>query len=571
MKKLPLAMSIPFTLGGIPIRVMGDNSLTRMAKASDSDRVLIILQMHGGNDGLNSVIPIEAYDEYYAKRPNIAIPVKNSLRRAVNLDSTLPMNQQVGLHPDMLGMKSLYDTGRMSVVQGVSYKNNNGSHFRGRDIWFMGGSTEDYYQSGWVGRYLQQTYAPLQYPQDFPYKDVDNTPPDESMLDPLAIEMGNDVSLIFHQEGNIPTSISINSPVGFAELLKELEGFEDELLDPRGIPPEYLKDSPYYNELNWILSLEDKSKDYADRLAEVYKAGDKITGFRDYPETYPFNAPSGSLKNSLAWQLQIIAKLLSGGCKTKVFLVKIGGFDTHADQVEKYDPTMGAHAALMYHISSSMKAFQDDLRARGLEERVLTITTSEFGRRVKSNGSYGTDHGTASPMFIFGRYVQPGVLGDAWKITPSNNLEMQLDYRIVYANIMRTWMGVSDTDMNIIFPGLMTAEGTTDKVTFEEKDLVQKTITGAEGFVSSRFGLGDCYPNPAKTKTTFTFQVNTTNHVRIDLLNNAGVALRALVNDTYVPGEHQVEVDLHDLTPGTYVYTLKSGFYTETKKLVVIK
>ncbi|MFZ6014280.1 MAG: DUF1501 domain-containing protein, partial [Bacteroidota bacterium] len=396
LKKLPVAMSIPFTIGGIPINLMADNALTRMAKASaDNDRVLIILQMHGGNDGLNSVIPVTDYDQYYSKRANIAIPSKNKKRGYIPLDSTLAPDAQVGLHPDMQAMKGMYDRGRLAVVQGVSYKNNNGSHFRGRDIWFMGGSSDEYLESGWVGRYLQGQFAPKQYPDDFPHAD---------MPDPLALEMGSDVSLIFHQQNNIPTSISINDPQSFAELVSELEGFIDEQVDPRGLPPQYLQNSPYYNELDWILSLENKSKDYAQRLYDVYLAGG--AGSTTYPETYPFNAPEGSLRNPLTPQLKLIARMLAGGCKTKVFLVKIGGFDTHAEQVEKYDPTMGHHAALMYHISTAMNSFQDDLKARGLEDRVLTITTSEFGRRIYSNGSYGTDHGTGGPLFVFGKGVQ---------------------------------------------------------------------------------------------------------------------------------------------------------------------
>jgi uncharacterized protein (DUF1501 family) len=160
LKKLPLAMSLPFTIGGIPIKVMADNTLSRLAKASTlEDRVLVILQLHGGNDGLNTLIPVDAYDLYYSKRPNIAIP-KNGTRKFIPLDSTLPSDMQVGLHPDMQALKAMYDTGKVSFVQGVSYKNNNGSHFRGRDIWFMGGSSEDYYSSGWLGRYLQQEIDP---------------------------------------------------------------------------------------------------------------------------------------------------------------------------------------------------------------------------------------------------------------------------------------------------------------------------------------------------------------------------------------------------------------------------
>jgi uncharacterized protein (DUF1501 family) len=294
IKKLSMA-AVPFTLGGIPIRLMAENSLTRMAEQSTNDRVLIILQLHGGNDGLNSIIPVEAYDLYYRWRANIAIPAKNSLRKMITLDSTLPSDSQVGLHPDMIAMKDLYDRGRMSIIQGVSYKNNNGSHFRGRDISFMGGGFDDYFSSGWVGRYLQQEFAPQIYPNDFP---------NAEMKDPLAIEMGSDVSLIFHQDGNIPTSISLNDPQSFAQLVEELEGFTDAGIDPRGKPPIALDNSPYGKELNWILELEDKSEDYAKRLYDIYRNApvSSVT----YPERYPFNAPKGSMKNGLTPQLQLI-------------------------------------------------------------------------------------------------------------------------------------------------------------------------------------------------------------------------------------------------------------------------
>jgi uncharacterized protein (DUF1501 family) len=586
LKKLPLAMSIPFSLGGIPMRAIGkDHTLSKLAAAvpQPDGRVLVILQMHGGNDGLNCCIPVAKYNEYYNARPNIAIPAANSLRKYIPLDSTLSENSQLGLHPDMVAMKSLYDQGRMAVIQGVSYKNNNGSHFRGRDIWFMGGSYDDYIQSGWLGRYLQGEYAPFSYPENFPIKKGDD-PVDENyeMIDPLAIEIGSDVSLIFHQQGNIPTSFSLPAGGDF-ENLEDLEGFfENQQTDPRGIPPlNYLGGSRYYKELQWILDLEDKTQDYTAQLAKEYAAGGATSVA--YPTKYPFNAPSGSLTNHLSNQLKLVARLLAGGCQTKVFLVKVGGFDTHADQVEKYDTTMGGHAALMYHISTSMKAFQEDLRSRGtLEDRVLTLTTSEFGRRVRSNASYGTDHGTAGPMFIFGKGVAPGVIGDAFKTTPgNNNLDMQVDYRNVYANIMIDWMKVDESKIKTIFPNADNAalgldptnltSTTSDGVSFEKMNIAQQVITGVEGFIGDRFSLDDCYPNPASTKTTMKFKVNSAYHVNIDLMDIHGRKMKKMVDGVYSPGEHKVEVDLTGLAPGTYIYEMKTGFYQEAKKLVIIK
>jgi uncharacterized protein (DUF1501 family) len=544
---------------------MAENPLTRMAQQSNNDRVLVILQMHGGNDGLNCLIPVEAYDEYYSRRANIAIPAKNSLRKMIPVDSTVPSDAQIGLHPDMMGMKELYDQGRMSFVQGVSYKNNNGSHFRGRDISFMGGSFDDYFSSGWVGRFLQQEFAPKTYPDEFP---------NEEMKDPLAIEMGSDVSLIFHQQGNIPTSISLSNPVSFFNLVNELEGFVDQGIDPRGKPPTFLDNSPYGKELNWILGLEEKSEDYAERLFTVYNNSPEATV--TYPERYPFNAPSGSITNRLTPQLKLIARLLDGGgaglgVKTKVFLVKVGGFDTHAEQVESYDPTMGSHAALMYNISSAMKAFQEDLRARGIEDRVLTVTTSEFGRRIHSNGSYGTDHGTGGPMFLFGKGVKPGIVGKVPDLT-KNNVEMQFDYRQVYANILKDWMLVDEDTINneIFFKNFINGPKEEGAGNYEPLDVASQVISATNSdFIKARFALTGSYPNPANGSTTIEFRINTTSQVHLQLFDSQGRALKVLLDTTLDAGEHSVNVDLQEFKPGMYLYKLKSGFLKDTKKLVI--
>jgi uncharacterized protein (DUF1501 family) len=566
IKQLSLA-SIPFTIGGIPLKLMAENSLTRMAKQSTNDRVLIILQMHGGNDGLNAVIPLHDYDLYYSRRANIAIPSKNSLRKMIPLDSTLKSEAQVGLHPDMVGMKDLYDRGRACIVQGVSYKNNNGSHFRGRDISFMGGSFDDYFSSGWVGRYLEEEFAPLTYPDDFPNDD---------MLDPLAIEMGSDVSLIFHQENHIPTSISLNDPEQFAKLVDELEGFTDEGIDPRGKPPEALKASPYGQELQWILDLEDKSEDYADRLYEVYKRAPQTT--ITYPEKYPFNAPSGSLTNGLTPQLKLIARLLDGGgpgmgVKTKVFLVKIGGFDTHAEQVENFDPTMGAHAALMWHVSSAMKAFQDDLAARGVEDRVLTVTTSEFGRRIHSNGSYGTDHGTGGPVFIFGKGVNPGVVGNVPDLM-QDNVDLQYDYRQVYASILKDWMLVDEAKINndIFFKNFINGPKEEGAGNYEPITVASQVVSGVqENFKQQRFMLYDCYPNPVKGDVNIGFRINGKAHVKLSLLDSQGRQLGMLMDEEQEAGEYFVKHDMGAYPIGVYLYQIKAGILIDTKKMVVTR
>lgn len=564
LKKIPLAAA-PFAISGVPINLIAKNNYFRqMAASSTNDRVLVILQLLGGNDGVNTIIPVDQYDQYYNRRANIAIPAKNGPRRYIDVDSTLALEDQIGLHPDMQGIKELYDRGRMAIVQGVSYKNNNGSHFRGRDIWNMGGGIDDFYSSGWVGRYLQSAYAPQVYPDDFPNTD---------MPDPLAIELGSDVSLVFHQDGNIPSSISLGgNPQGFADLIENLDGFIDQGTDPRGRPPEYLLNSPYWNEMNWILGLEDKSEDYAARLLEIYqRAADPTV---TYPSVYPFNAPDGAKTNRLTPQLQLVAKLLDGGgpglgAKTKVFLVKIGGFDTHADQVESYDPTMGHHATLLYHISSAMKAFQDDLRARGIEDRVLTVTMSEFGRRIGSNGSYGTDHGTGGPMFIFGKGANPGVYGTNPDMTESN-VGMQYDYRQIYASILEDWMQVDKSVItnDIFFHNYI--DGTNDDgETIVKAEVSKSVITGAEEFMTQRFNLKECYPNPASTDTRIGFYINAPAQVELSLYDNNGKLVKRIMQEQKLAGEHEVKLDVSDLKPGNYIYRINAGLLKDSKKLIV--
>jgi uncharacterized protein (DUF1501 family) len=557
LQQLSLAGALPFTLGGMQLWAMDKKTpLQRLACLSTNDRVLIILQLHGGNDGINMVIPIADYDRYYNARANIAIG-ETGARGLIKLDSTLSVEKQVGLHPDMIGAKNLYDQGKLAVVQGVSYENNNGSHFRGRDISFMGGGSNDYLDSGWIGRYLQQTYAPQIYPEDFP---------NAEMLDPLALEFGNDVSLIFHQEGHIPTSISIYDPIGFFELVDNLEGFEDRdiELDPRGIPPVVLDNSPYGKELNWILGLEKKSDDYAARLKQVYEAGKAQDPNITYPTEYPLNAPEGARRNSLSGQLQIIANLLHGGCKTKVFLVKLGGFDTHANQVESYDASMGGHAALLYHISSAMNAFQMDLNARNLEDKVLSITTSEFGRRIYSNGSYGTDHGTGAPMLVFGKWVRPGVLGVNPDIT-KDNVELQHDYRQVYATILKDWLEVDaslvDNEMGILwgnYPGFGTS-----------LPLINDNITADEPFIQERFYLKSCFPNPAKEEVNIGFYLNSRKKVIIEILDLNGNRLKPLISEWREQGEHTLKVNIEDLPNGTYLYQMTTDLLQDAKKMIV--
>lgn len=561
LKNAGFAAGIPIAFQGMPIKVLGSHqNVQKLAAQSDNDRVIIMLQLHGGNDGLNTVIPLSNYDEYYSRRANIAIPYKVGNRTLIPLDSTIAAEDQVGLHPDMHDFKYLYDVGRAAVFQGVSYENNNGSHFRGRDIWFMGGDSDEYLSSGWIGRYLGKEYEPLTYPQDFPTTE---------MPDPLALEIGNDLSLLFHQEGNIPTSISLGSnPNNVADLINQLEGFVDEGIDPRGNPPAFLNNSPYGQEMDWILGLEDKSETYIKRLAEIYDSASETSV--TYPESYPFNSPAGAKRNPLSNQLKLVARLLAGGVKTKVFLVKMGGFDTHASQVEDYDPTMGLHGALLYHISSAMRAFQSDLRSRGMEDRALTLTMSEFGRRVASNGSYGTDHGTGGPILMFGLGVKQGIYGTVPDVS-QNNVGLQFDYRQIYSNILHDWMGVDkEVISNDIFfrnfiDGTNPAGGN-----YEPMDLIKEVVLGEKDFIKSKYQIESLYPNPASNYTQVKIAVNNYQDVKVQLIDMNGVVVSEF-NRNVPPGTHTFSFMLDGVSPGFYFIKAKSELLDDTKRLIIRK
>lgn len=559
LKKAGFAAGAPLAFQGVPLRLMAeDKPLQRLASQSNNDNVIVIVQLHGGNDGINTFIPLEQYDQYYSRRANIAIPYQVGTRTAIPLDSTVPFADQVGLHPDMVDFKRMYDMGRAAVYQGVSYENNNGSHFRGRDIWFMGGGADDYFSSGWVGRYLNAEFAPLTYPADFPT---------EEMPDPLALEMGNDLSLIFHQTGNIPTSLSLGaSPDQVANTIANLEGFLDQGLDPRGLPPSFLNGSPYNTEMDWILGLEDKSETYIQHLSEIYQSSAESRV--DYPDLYPFNAPQGARRNPLSDQLRLAARLLGGGVKTKVFLVRMGGFDSHAQQAESYDATMGTHAALLYHLSSAIRAFQEDLTSRGLAQRVLTMTMSEFGRRIGSNGSYGTDHGTGGPIMMFGSGVNPGIYGTNPNME-DNNVAMQFDYRQLYANLLHEWMGVDqEVIANDIFFRDFISGPNPDGGNFEPLDVIRDEILSAEKFRPEFFKIDELFPNPATDATEIKLFINDSQDVTISLFDQSGKIV--LDSQHHLrPGKHQLTIDLTTVSPGVYFIKAESEKLNDTKKLII--
>lgn len=528
-------------LNGIKLHAMGENKfLQDMAKSSTNDRILVLIQLHGGNDGLNMVLPINHYPHYYNLRPNIAIP-QIGARKYITLDNNLPDNRQVGLHPDMAAAKAMYDNGNMAIVQNVSYENMNGSHFRSRDIWYMGGDYNEYYSSGWMGRYLEYHYPG--YPEGYP---------SPLYPDPLAIEIGTGVSLAFHRNEGIPMGLSVQDPNAFYNLINSV-GVD---------PPLNTPDSHAGDEIEYIMQIERQSNNYAERLKNVYNAG--TNSGTVYPEMYPFVAPSSAIRNPLAPQLQIVSRLISGGIGTKIFLCRIGGFDTHANQVVNNNTTMGSHAALLYHISSAVKAFYEDLSNLGIADRVLTMTFSEFGRRAASNASYGTDHGNAAPMLIFGTCLNPGVYGENPDLTnlQHGNIPMQHDYRQVFSSIVKDWFGADQEAIeHVKFENFI--DNRVDYINC-------KTLSTSELFKENLHM--SCYPNPTTGITTIKCFLRNGGTIKIDIKDISGRSIAKINPGNVGEGEYTTSYDFSRHQNGVYIVTLTindSALLTE--KIIVNK
>jgi uncharacterized protein (DUF1501 family) len=529
------------SLAGLPVRVLAGNDALKMAAmAATNDHVLIFVQLHGGNDALNTLIPIDQYSEYYNYRANIAIP-DSGPRQYINVDDSIPVGDQVGLHPDMIAFKQLYDQDKAIIVQNVGYPNMNGSHFRGRDLVFMGldgNDDESGVSSGWMGRFLNEEYPG--YPEAYPSAE---------MPDPIAIEIGANMSLAFHREDGIPMGLNIASPEAFYALISGVQQSDYNNLF-------YRPDGHAGDELEYLWQFEDMSNEYAGRLKEVYDAGSNSS--IEYPEVYPNPAPSGSLHNPLSGQLRLIARLLDGGIKTKIFVCRIGGFDTHASQVESYDSTLGSHAALLYHLSSAIKAFQDDLANLNQEERVLTMTFTEFGRRVYSNNSYGTDHGTSTPVFIFGSALAGKIVGTNPDLQNLNNgnLQFAVDYRLIYTSIVQDWFGASAQTMEEVGFG----EWVDDRINLFSP-------AGVESIKASG-KMAVCFPNPAHQQINFEYFVNEPGEVLISVVDPAGRTMIRYEAGNRAYGQHRSVLEIGSLKPGNYVYLINGRSGIATGKFV---
>jgi uncharacterized protein (DUF1501 family) len=388
-------MTIAGVLAAAPTfpHMLLSSALAKQANAGPSNEpILVLIQLQGGNDGLNTIVPFGS-NLYYADRPNIAVPSK----------SVLPIDGMVGFNPNLVSLKALYDKGSVAIIQGAGYPNPSRSHFQGTTIWETADPTATS-TTGWIGRYLDQSIG-----------DTGN---------PLAaIALGPRVPQTF---------LSLRAPV---TAIEDINTFRFAL-----------------SRTNASLILRAYSEMYGttqeklpETLSLVRTAGANAeNGVRDLQGITSNYQPAVQYpKSILAAQLQLVSRIISANLGTRVFHVTINGFDDHVAEVYQ-------HAQLLKMLGDGLKAFYDDLAAHGKADQVLSMTFSEFGRRVKENAGRGTDHGTAAPMFIVGGKVKGGMYGQdpvLGKLDPNGDLIYGLDFRSVYGTILDKWMGASSTEV----------------------------------------------------------------------------------------------------------------------------
>ena len=357
------------------------------APAPEKDRsILVLVQLAGGNDGLNTLIPFEDAD-YYRLRPTLGIAK----------DQVLRLGDTHGLHPAMTAMRDVFQAGKLAVIQNVGYPNPNRSHFRSTEIWETASSSDNFAATGWVGRFLDNACA--------------GVPADSH--DPLAVHVTNGVPQSFASAHAHPT-FGLAAGGGNRRDNEETRRLLEKMA---AAPSEGVADNGNATFLKQTLM---------DTLVTEKKV-QRVIG--DYRPAAPYPA------SPLAASLRNVAALIAGGLPTRVYFVSLSGFDTHTNQIAQ-------QATLLGQLSDGIAAFQKDLEAHQLDGQVTTMTFSEFGRRPSENDSRGTDHGTAAPLFVMGSRVKGGLHGTApsLKLQKNQDLTFSTDFRQVYATALDRWL-----------------------------------------------------------------------------------------------------------------------------------
>jgi uncharacterized protein (DUF1501 family) len=493
-----------------------------------NDNILVIIQQFGGNDGINTITPYE-WDLYYSLyRPKLHIPQ--------NVVSPISKDKGMAMHPNLKlgtkgGMLGLFNEGKLAVLQGLGYNNPNYSHFRSTDIWLSGiapSNDTELLSTGWLGRYF------------------DKVPETEKTDSPFCIQIGQNPSLMFLGAKGEKSVVLEDAN----ELYNQALSVESNKINVDG-------SANFLNEFEYVNNVGLEVNEYSKVIKGAFDKGKNIENYSD---------------KSLSNQLKLVARLIDGGLKSKVYFVEHKGYDTHSNQ----GGLDGLHSRLLAELSEAISSFQSDIEQLGHAKKVIGITTSEFGRRPYENGSLGTDHGTANVMFAFGHEVKGEIFGPHFAFLPFRDLQnlwFDTDFRSIYFEIMVSWFGqttdYAETVLGSKFP-YINYKGFI-KTTVEDKTLPPlpvipeksadinapenpqnpKNITSRDTFI--------LYPNPVQGNSAFlNMRIYFQAVVEITQCFVNGVEMGTLHKNNYYPGPHNVYLDLLG-GPGLYVLRVKVG------------
>jgi len=501
------------TLGSTGITFAQKSKLNAAIDAVDNDRVLIIIQLFGGNDGLNMIIPLNQYDEYANARPTIKIEESDTWK----LSDDFAMNNQ------MQSLESVWKEGSMKIVHNVGYDNHIRSHFKGTDV-FNSLEIEEQ-ESGWLGRHFQEIYP------DYATNPIDA---------PTAIQVGNSNNLAFQGTNDTLYSFSVAN-------VQRLEAIADTGLNYSltGLP-----DCTYGDQLRFVRGIVNSSYNYADTIHKAYENSTDYIVDGGYPQD-----------NQFADSLSVIARLIKGNLGTKVYMFAVRGFDTHSDQITD-------QPVLLKDLADAIAYFQKDLDDAGWGDKVLSMCVSEFGRRVFENASNGTDHGTSYPIMMFGSGLdESGFVGEHASLKTDDlinekYMKHSTDFRSVYATVLKEWMCVDSAVVDdLILKGsyesinLGISCSSIDDVTPEEET----------SLLSSSVVIED-------QRSYILLQNGASQHIVIKLYSVSGQEIGLVANDFYNTGMHKIDVQSaigRRLSTGAYIYKISTNNTTISKVIPV--
>ncbi len=495
-------------LGSSALTASTPSPLAMALSQAENDNILVIIRLKGGNDGLNTIVPLSEYDLYANARPDLRI----AENRLINLSDEFAMPNF------MTSLESIWGDGKMKVVHSVGYPDQDLSHFRSSDIW---ASTEpnDFVPTGWFGRYFEELFP-----------DYLVNPPEK----PAAVQIGSIGNLIFDGVEN-NYAFTVANPNQLNDIAQN--GVVHDLQN--------LPECVYGDQLEFMRGTTNTTYQYAGVIHDAYINSTNDVEYID---------------DRISNQLAIVSRLIKGGLGTKVYMVSLGGFDTHANQIDE-------HESLMKSISIAVKNFYDDLATTGIDSKVLSMTISEFGRRVEQNGSMGTDHGSSAPILMFGPALNgSGFVGTHQSLADLDiigNLKYSVDFRQVYATVLKEWLCIDQQTVDI---ALLGQQYDTVNLGFQcgslSVDEFELDGTRFSHFVSYEQGETILhYNNPSAA------------HMVIKLYNILGQEIATLKNDFSLQGSHSVNIKQaaqQRLSRAQYIYriSIRNKHYS---KSVLIK